>query len=112
MWSLRTLCALPVMLLAALPAAADPVADFYAGKQITLLIGTTTGGGYDLYGRMLARHIGRHIPGTPEVIVKNMPGADGLLLTNYIYNKGARDGTEIAGVQNGVAFDKLLQNLS
>jgi tripartite-type tricarboxylate transporter receptor subunit TctC len=108
---IRTLAALPALLLA-FAAAADPVADFYAGKQITVLIGTTTGGGYDLYGRTLARHIGRHIPGNPEVIVKNMPGADGLLLTNYIANKGARDGTEIAAVQNGVAFEKLFQTLS
>jgi tripartite-type tricarboxylate transporter receptor subunit TctC len=112
MWWIRTLGALPLLLLLALPATADPVADFYAGRQITLLIGTTTGGGYDLYGRMLARHIGRHIPGNPELIVKNMPGADGLLLTNYIANKGPRDGSEIAAVQNGVAFEKLFQTLS
>jgi tripartite-type tricarboxylate transporter receptor subunit TctC len=111
MWWIRTLPALS-LLLAALPAAADPVADFYAGKQITMLIGTTTGGGYDLYARLLARHIGRHIPGNPELIVKNMPGADGLLLTNYIANKGPRDGTEIGAVQNGVAFEKLFQTLS
>ena len=114
MWSIKVACAaLPlVLLLRTFPAAADPVADFYAGKQITLYIGTTTGGGYDAYGRLLARHLGRHIPGNPEIVVKNMPGADGLLLANTMFNKAAHDGTEIAGVQNGVAFEKLFQTLS
>ena len=65
-------------------AQAQPAADFYAGKQISLLIGTTPGGGYDAYARALARHIGRHIPGNPAVIVKNMPGAGGLALANHL----------------------------
>src|SRR5256885_9874385 len=103
--------ALPLLLLAG-GACADPIADFYAGKQLSMLIGTTTGGGYDAYARLLARHLPRHIPGHPEIVAKNMPGADGLLLTNYMYNKAARDGTEIAAVQNGVAFEKLFQTLS
>jgi tripartite-type tricarboxylate transporter receptor subunit TctC len=91
---------------------ADPAADFFAGKQISLLIGTTAGGGYDVYGRALARHIGRHIPGQPSLIPKNMPGAGGLALANHLYNRAPADGTEIATVQNGLAFEKLFQTLS
>jgi tripartite-type tricarboxylate transporter receptor subunit TctC len=86
--------------------------DFYAGRQITLLIGTTPGGGYDAYGRLLARHIGRHIPGKPAVIAKNMPGAGGVALANHLYNRAPKDGTEFATVQNGLAFEKLFHMLS
>src|SRR3982751_6708394 len=67
-------------------AQAQPAADFYAGKQVSLLIGTTPGGGYDAYARALARYLGRHIPGNPGIIVKNMPGAGGLALANHLYN--------------------------
>ena len=77
-----------------------------------MLIGTTPGGGYDVYARALARHIGRHLPGNPTVIPKNQPGAGGLTLANYIYNKAPADGTEFATVQNGLAFEKLFQTLS
>ena len=116
MWCLSLRVFVAILAVASLirppTAGADAIGDFYAGKQVTLLIGTTTGGGYDLYGRMLARHIGRHIPGNPEIVTKNMPGADGLLLANYLYNKGPRDGTEIATVSNGVAFERLFQTLS
>ena len=79
--------------------------DFYAGRQITLLIGTTPGGGYDAYGRLLARHIGRHIPGKPAVIAKNMPGAGGVALANHLYNRAPKDGTEIGIVGRGVAME-------
>jgi tripartite-type tricarboxylate transporter receptor subunit TctC len=86
--------------------------DFYAGKQISLLIGTTPGGGYDAYGRLLARHISRHIPGNPAVIAKNMPGAGGVALANHLYNRAPKDGTEFATVQNGLAFEKVFHMLS
>src|SRR5262249_43923435 len=87
-------------------------ADFFAGKQISLLIGTTVGGGYDAYGRLVARHIGRHIPGNPSVIVKNMPGAGGLAAANYLYNRAPKDGTELLIVQNGLPFERLFHTLS
>jgi tripartite-type tricarboxylate transporter receptor subunit TctC len=90
----------------------DPVAAFFAGKQISLFIGTTAGGGYDLYARTLARHMGRHIPGHPSFIPKNMPGAGGLALANYLYNRAPNDGSELATVQNGLPFEKLFQTLS
>src|SRR3954447_16777696 len=86
--------------------------DFYAGKQITLLIGTTPGGGYDAYGRLLARHLARHLPGNPTVIAKNMPGAGGVALANHLYNRAPKDGTEIGTVQNGLPFEKLFHMLS
>jgi len=91
---------------------AQPAADFYSGKQISLLIGTTAGGGYDAYGRLVARHIGRHIPGHPAVVAKNMPGAGGLTSANYLYNRAPKDGTEILIVQNGLPFERLFQTLS
>ena len=84
----------------------------HAQSQISLLIGTTPGGGYDVYARALARHIGRYLPGQPAVIPKNQPGAGGLTLANYIYNKAPADGSEFATVQNGLPFEKLFQTLS
>src|SRR6185295_14504436 len=83
-----------------------------AQSQVSVLIGTTPGGGYDVYARALARHIGRHLPGNPRVIPKNIPGAGGLTLANYIYNKAPTDGSEFATMQNGLAFEKLFQTLS
>src|SRR3546814_17575010 len=71
----------------AMPAAAQEKADaFFAGKQIELLIGTTPGGGYDTYGRLVARHMGDYIPGKPTLVPKNMPGAGSNKATGYIYN--------------------------
>jgi tripartite-type tricarboxylate transporter receptor subunit TctC len=93
-------------------AQAQATGDFFAGKQISLLIGTTPGGGYDAYARALSRYIGRHIPGNPAIIVKNMPGAGGLALANHLYNRAPKDGTEIATVQNGLPFEKLFYMLS
>lgn len=85
---------------------------FFAGKSVSLLIGTTPGGGYDGYARVLARHMGRHLPGNPAIVPKNMPGAGGLTLANALYNRAPKDGTEIATVQNGLPFEKLFQTLS
>src|SRR5262249_56350199 len=73
---------------------------YFAGKQISLFIGTTAGGGYDLYARTLARHIARHIPGHPSIIAKNMPGAGGLTLANYLYNRAASHRTELPTPHN------------
>jgi tripartite-type tricarboxylate transporter receptor subunit TctC len=108
-------CKLGVALVAALllsAAEASAQQNFYADKQISLLIGTTAGGGYDAYGRLVARHIGRHIPGQPAVVARNMPGAGGLASANYLYNRAPKDGTEILIVQNGLPFERLFQTLS
>ena len=84
----------------------------HAQSQVAVLIGTTPGGGYDLYARALARHMGRYLPGHPTVIPKNVPGAGGLTLANYMYNRAPADGSEFATVQNGLPFEKLFQTLS
>ena len=87
--------------------AQDPAA-FYAGKSVELDIGYSVGGGYDLYGRLLARHLGKHIPGNPTILPKNMEGAGSLRLANYLYMAAPRDGTVIGTVARGIAFDPLL----
>src|SRR5947199_8435978 len=74
-------------------AQADDVAEFYRGKRINLIVSYGPGGGYDVYARVLARHMSRHIPGNPPIVVQNMPGAGSLRGTNFIYNVAPRDGT-------------------
>lgn len=76
-------------------AQADAVADFYQGKRITMYIGSSTGGGTDLYGRLVATFIGRHIPGNPAVVPANVPGANGLVAANQLFNTAPKDGTAI-----------------
>jgi tripartite-type tricarboxylate transporter receptor subunit TctC len=76
-----------------LAAATDSVADFYTGKTITVLVGSSPGGGYDGDARIVARNLGRHIPGAPTIIIQNMPGARGLAAANYLYNLAPKDGT-------------------
>jgi tripartite-type tricarboxylate transporter receptor subunit TctC len=75
------------------PAFADPVADFYTDKSMTLIIGSDIGAGYDAQGRLMARHLGRFIPGHPNIIVQNMPAAGSLAAANHLYNISAKDGT-------------------
>jgi tripartite-type tricarboxylate transporter receptor subunit TctC len=98
-------------------AQADPVADFYSGRQVTLIVGYGPGGGYDIYARLLARHLGRFIPGHPAIVVQNMPGAGSLRAVNYLYNVAPKDGSALAmfarnmpligvlGGNSNVAFD-------
>ncbi len=85
-------------------AAAEP----YEWKKLTIIVGSTPSGGYDQYGRLLARHIGRHLPGNPSVIVSNKPGAGGMIAYNHIYNTAPRDGTEIGISAPGNVIDRLL----
>jgi tripartite-type tricarboxylate transporter receptor subunit TctC len=102
--------AMPALLiLGALPArAADPVADFYRGKTVQVLVGFGPGGGYDLYARTLARYMGRHIPGNPTMVPQNMPGAGGIKAMNYLYNVARKDGTVIGTFARGLAIEPLL----
>ncbi len=88
-------------------AAADTVADFYRGKSISLVCSSSAGGGYDTLTRAVARFLGRHIPGNPSVIVRNMPGAGGIVATLNIANVAPRDGLTIANVQNNTPFEPL-----
>ena len=76
-------------------AIADPVADFYKGNTVSILMGTGPGGSFDLYGRTIAAHLGRHIPGNPNIIVEHMPGAGGAIAGNHIYGPAPQDGTKI-----------------
>ena len=96
--------------MAALPtlAGAESPADFYRGKSLDLEIGYSVGGGYDLYARLLARHLGAHIPGSPTVVPRNMEGAGSLRLANYLYSAAPRDGSVIGATSRGAAFDPLL----
>jgi tripartite-type tricarboxylate transporter receptor subunit TctC len=90
------------------PAAAQSVAEFYAGKSINVLIGFSAGGGYDAYARTLARHMGRYIPGNPRLLPQNMPGAGSLRAVNYLYSVAPKDGTVIGHFAPGVMFEPLL----
>jgi tripartite-type tricarboxylate transporter receptor subunit TctC len=87
-------------------AAAQSVGEFYAGKQITFLVGASAGGGYDTQARLVARHLGKHIPGNPAFVVQNMPAAGGLAAANHVYNVAPKDGTTIALVQRGMLLIK------
>jgi tripartite-type tricarboxylate transporter receptor subunit TctC len=79
----------------------DPVADFYKGRTVNVFIGVGVGGEYDLQARLVAKYIGRHIPGRPNVVPQNMTGASGLKMLNFLYNQAPRDGTSIGMIQNG-----------
>src|SRR6202035_1575831 len=93
------------------PAArSDQVSDFYAGKNVQLVIGYATGGGYDDYARMLGRHIGRHIPGNPTIVVQNMPGAGSNKAASYVALQAPKDGTAIGAVQAGAILHPLLSD--
>jgi tripartite-type tricarboxylate transporter receptor subunit TctC len=94
--------------LALAPANAQSAAEFYKDKTVDIYIGYSAGGGYDVYARILARHIGRHLPGNPTVVPKNMPGAGSLTLANWLYNVGPKDGTAFGIIGRGTAFDPLL----
>src|SRR5690348_1178996 len=93
--------------LAATNARAQSVADFYRGKQITLVTSASVGGGYDQYARLLAKHMPRHIPGNPIIVVENMVGAEGLRAANYIYNVAAQDGTVIGGLSRNTGLARF-----
>ena len=84
-------------------------ADFYKGKTITVYIGTTPGALYDQWGRILAQHMGKHIPGKPDLIVQNMPGAGHMIAANYVYNKTKPDGLSLIGsIVPTLYFDQLV----
>jgi hypothetical protein len=91
--------------LAALGAPAAQADDFFAGKQITFIVGAGVGGGYDLQARVTARHLGKHIPGKPSIVVQNMPAR--IAAANHMFSTAARDGTSIALIQRGMLLAKL-----
>lgn len=88
-------------------ALADDVETFYKGKSIELVVASTAGGGYDALARAYSRHLSRHLPGAPAIVVRNLPGGGGLTAANYLYNNAPRDGTSFAAVLQGVPFQPL-----
>jgi tripartite-type tricarboxylate transporter receptor subunit TctC len=97
-------------LLAVGPALAQSVEDFYRGRTVTIDVGFGPGGGYDRHARTLARHLGRHIPGNPSIVVRNVPGAAGLVLANQLFHSAPKDGTEFGTFNRTVPLDPLLDN--
>ena len=104
----RLLLALPFVF-AALPATAQDVAEFYKGKNVRLVVGIGVGSGYDINARLLARHMQKHIPGNPTIIVQNQPGAGSLTMTNQLFAAGPFDGTVFGASFNGLPTTPLLQ---
>ena len=91
--------------------AQKPVAEFYRGKQITVIVGSSAGGGYDIYARLLSRHMPKHIPGNPGMTVSNMTGAGSNAAAAHVYNVAPKDGTVIGALQNSAVLDALLDAL-
>src|SRR5690242_5548572 len=89
------------------PVRADPVADFYNGKTVRMLIGYGPGGGYDLYGRVVAQFLARHLPGHPTIVVQNMPGAGSLLAARYMRDVAPKDGTVLGSLAQTLALDSV-----
>lgn len=98
---------LTIVLLAATPTLAAEPAPSFRGKTVRIIAGTTAGGGFDAYARLLAAHVGRHIAGNPSVIVQNMAGAGSLVAANYIANVAPKDGTVIGAVNPAIVTDSL-----
>jgi tripartite-type tricarboxylate transporter receptor subunit TctC len=89
---------------------AEDVADFYSGRTFSIVVGHETGTGFDFYSRALARHIGRHIPGSPNVVVQNMVGASGLVAANWLYNVAPKDGLVMATFVHTAIFEPIMGN--
>jgi len=100
------LCCFPS---AAKTASAPAAEEFYRGKTVRFIVGFTAGGGFDVYARTIARHIGKHIPGKPTTIVDNMPGAGSLIAANYIYNQTKPDGLTIGHWIGGWAVQQVIK---
>ncbi|MEA2951926.1 MAG: hypothetical protein QOJ96_1446 [Alphaproteobacteria bacterium] len=108
--SVCTALTLAMGLFTALPAAAQPADQAFAGKTINIYVGYTVGGSYDLYARMVANHLGRHIPGTPSVLVQNMPGAGSMKAANYLYKVAPKDGTALGVIVESASLEQALGN--
>jgi hypothetical protein len=99
---------LAVLLASSTASLAQQGADFYRGKVVNLIVSSSAGGGYDLLARTVARYLPKHVPGAPTVVVRNMPGAGGIVATNYLVNVAPKDGLTIGSVQNNTPFEPLL----
>src|SRR5215210_9428974 len=92
-------------MLSSVPAQAQAVADFYRGKTLRILIGYGPGGGYDIYGRLVAEFLPRHLPGNPTIVAQNMPGAGSFVAAKYIYDVAPKDGTVFGSLAQTLALD-------
>ncbi len=101
------LLAAAFVLSAGLCAQAQPAAEFFKGKKMTLVTSASVGGGYDQYARLLSRHMPKYIAGNPSMVVQNMPGAEGIKAANYLYNVAVRDGTIVGGLQRNTGLAKF-----
>jgi tripartite-type tricarboxylate transporter receptor subunit TctC len=106
----RGVLAALLIVIAASAAVAQTPAEFYKGKTLELYVGYSVGGGYDVYARMVARFLGKHIPGNPNVVPKNFEGAGSLRLANWLYRVAPKDGSVIGVIGRGTGFDPLLGN--
>ncbi len=97
-----------VLALGVAPVRGDPVEDFYRGRNVALIIGYSVGGGYDTYARVVAQHLGKHIPGNPRILPQNMEGAGSLRSANYLYNAAPKDGSVIGMFSRGMAMEPLI----
>jgi len=104
------LLAAALMLAALLSPASAQEQEFYRGKTITVIVPIGPGGAYEAYARILSRHLGRHLPGNPTIIARNMPGGGGVIASNYLYNVGPQDGTTLAIIISSFATDQLFDN--
>jgi tripartite-type tricarboxylate transporter receptor subunit TctC len=100
------------MIVVASALAAGSVGDFYRGKQMTIVVGSEAGGGYDVAARLMSHYLGKYIPGDPTIIIQNMPGAGGVLAINDVANLAPEDGTMIGAPQSGSALEPVLHLLS
>ena len=96
--------------LAAAPFDEKAVADFYRGKTVRIIVGFSAGGGYDAYSRLIGRHLQKHIPGSPSVIVDNMAGAGSIIAANHIFNAAPKDGTVIGNISGQIILEQLFAN--
>ncbi len=97
-----------VLVIAAITTVSAATAQDFRGKDVNLYVGSGAGGPYDAYARLVARHLGKHMPGNPAVVVQNMPGASGRRLINFMINVAPKDGSAIATIQRGVPFEPLM----
>src|SRR3954453_12534574 len=95
-------------LVASAAMAQDPIETFYRGKTVTITVGSAVGGGYDTYARLVGRHLGRHIPGNPTIVVQNIPGAGSNKAASYVALQAPKDGTAIGAIQSGAVLQPLL----
>src|SRR6187455_579599 len=95
------------IVLSAVPAQAEPIADFYRGKTLRMLIGYGPGGGYDIYGRLVAEFLPRYLPGKPTIVAQNMPGAGSFAAASYIQDVAPKDGTVLGSLAQTLALDSM-----